>query len=417
MACVVIALLLLACTGAEPTPSKPAPPPPLPSPQAAAPAAEKSAVPRGPSDRSAAPADCPSGTLPVPGGRFVMGQSGPEPGRDEQPVHLVRVDGFCMDRTEVTRSGEATPWVGLSFAEAAAACAERGGRLPTEAEWEKAARGGCEIGSNPAECAADNARVFPWGDAPPTCSLANHSVVGPTGPTRCSEGVVAADSFDAGAGPYGHVHLAGNAWEYVSDFYHPGVYRADRPANPGGPASGAARVLRGGGWDTFSTNMRVSNRFTDNLKGSTVGFRCVFGGATPAIEDVAPLEYVSAPIVVRMADGSPISGRWLAVTAFDAADIDSRSGLPAPGRSPVAESGAAPSGATEQVVQIRVPQSVPLRFSAALDNGTARPGMPAAASGGIAWSAGDRAIQSDGDAGVTLDLAPLKMGRPRTPRP
>ncbi|MEC9390793.1 MAG: SUMF1/EgtB/PvdO family nonheme iron enzyme, partial [Myxococcota bacterium] len=102
----MIALLLLACTGAEPTPSESAPPPPLPSPQAAAPAAEKSAVPRGPSDRSAAPADCPSGTLPVPGGRFVMGQSGPEPGRDEQPVHLVRVDGFCMDRTEMTRSGE-----------------------------------------------------------------------------------------------------------------------------------------------------------------------------------------------------------------------------------------------------------------------------------------------------------------------
>jgi formylglycine-generating enzyme required for sulfatase activity len=87
-----------------------------------------------------------------------MGQQGTEAGSDERTVHLVRLDGFCMDRTEVTRVGEATPWVGLSFDEAVAACGKRDARLPTEAEWEKAARGGCELGGDPVTCTAEEDR-------------------------------------------------------------------------------------------------------------------------------------------------------------------------------------------------------------------------------------------------------------------
>ena len=370
----------------------------------------------GQTDLAESPDSCPDGMLPVPGGRFVMGDDGPEAGRDERPVHVVRVDPFCMDRTEATRPGEAQPWVGMTFEAAQAACASRGGRLPTEAEWEKAARGGCELAGDPLVCTGEDQRQYPWGDDSPTCTLANHSVVGAGGPKRCMSGPGRVDGTPSGAGPYGHLNLAGNVWEYVIDFYHPSVYRTGRPDNPSGPPSGPSRVLRGGAWDTFSTNMRASNRFTDSLKGSTVGFRCVAGGATPVVESVEPIQLVEMSVVVRMANGAPVQGRWLAITAFDAADIDPRSGLPAPGRSPVAEFGVQPSGGTDQRVTIRVPGAVPLRFSAALDNGSAPPGMPSAASGGIAWAPTDRIASSGGDA-LSLELAPMQMGRPHSPRP
>ena len=418
MAHLIVAMWLAGCGGD-------APPTPAPVQQGAAPAQVRAlgksgplvvTVPSGETVLSPAPAACPEGMLPVPGGRFVMGQTGTEAGSDEQTVHLVRLDGFCMDRTEATKEGARTPWVGLSFDEAAAACAKRDARLPTEAEWEKAARGGCELGGDPLTCTAEDVRIFPWGNEAPTCGLANHSVVGPGGPKRCSSGPTTVDQGQAGAGPYGHLHLAGNAWEYVLDFYHPGAYRADRVDNPKGPASGESRVLRGGAWDTFSTNMRVSNRFNDSLMGSTIGFRCVSGGADPVLEDLEPLAWVEASVTVRQKSGQAVSGRWLTVSAFDVADLSPASGLPEPGRSPVAEAGVAPSGAGEVEVKIRLPKGSDVRFSAALDNGSAPPGMPAAASGGIAWSAGSQVVEGDRKTSVILELAPLPA-HPHSPRP
>ena len=410
----MILFLIVACGGSEPSIEPASAPGGAP---ASAPTAVASNVPTGLTDATPAPAECPDGMLPVPGGRFVMGQSGSEAGTDERTVHLVRVDGFCMDRLEAARDGETGPWTGLSHAEAQAACESRGARLPTEAEWEKAARGGCEVGGDPLQCADDDLRIYPWGSASPTCELANHSMVGPGGPKRCTSEPGPVDGSAGGAGPYGHLNLAGNVWEYVLDYYHPGIYRSGRPDNPGGPESGEAHVLRGGAWDTFSTNMRVSNRFTDSLKGSTIGFRCVAGGAEPQTEEIEPMVSLEATVTVRMANKGSIEGRWLALTAFDAADIDRRTGLPAPGRSPLAEAGIEPEGASEYAVVIKVPSGVPMRFSAALDNGTAPPGMPSAASGGIAWAEKDKILYGSGDTRVILELAPLSMGRPHSPAP
>ena len=409
MARMIALAVLAACGTPEPETVNPTVAPP--------PAVVQNVASLGATMPSPAPASCPQGMLPVPGGRVVLGQTGDEAGTDEQTVHAVRVDGFCMDRTEVAQPGQSTPWVGVSHAEAQAACEARGGRLPTEAEWEKAARGGCELAGDPATCTEADMRVYPWGNQAPTCALANHSVVGPRGPTRCTDGPGPVAGGQAGAGPYGHVHLAGNAWEYVLDRYHPEIYRSDRPDNPGGPASGDVHVLRGGAWDTFSTNMRASNRFNDGLKGSTIGFRCVVAGATPVVEDVSPMAWVQATVDVRMASGGPIAGRWLTLTAFDAADIDQRSGLPAPGRSPLAESGVQPTGDLQQRVAIKLPKGVAVRFSAALDNGRAPPGMPAAASGGIGWAKQNQVLTEDGSSGLTLELAPLPMGHPHSPRP
>ena len=369
---------------------------------------------------SPGPTDCPSGALPVPGGRVVMGQDHGDAGQDESPVHTVHVDGFCLDRTEMTVEVRGETHSALKaiivedWNEAREVCALRGGRLPTEAEFEKAARGGCELGTSPEQCDAADMRHYPWGDGRPTCQLANHSAVSPRGPQRCHSGPDDAAGRAIGAGPYGHVNLSGNLWEPMSDWYHPKIYREGRPDNPGGPPSGRARVLRGGAWDTFATNMRISNRFSDHIKGSSLGVRCVFGGAEPTIEWIEPIEWVDVKVGVRMKNGQPIAGRWLTVTAFGEADVD-RSGLPKPGISPIAEGGARPEGLPQQTVSLAVPRDEMVRFSAALDSGAAVSGpMPAASSGGIGWvKQGMRVTEG---LAVTVVVEPLPS-RPHTPRP
>ena len=414
MARLSLVLLFAGCTGAPQEQTNVGNPPAAPPTQRAVVPAET--VPNGDLDARPAPPNCPEGMLPVPGGRFVMGQANGEAGSDEGPVHLVMVDGFCMDRTEAVQQGTNRPWVGLSWAEAKAACVARNARLPTEAEWEKAARGGCEFGSDPLRCDDGDARLYPWGSQAPTCDFANHSMVGPRGPQRCGDGPGPVDGTPRGAGPYGHLNLAGNVWEYVADSYHPSVYRSGRPENPAGPKDGRYRSLRGGAWDTFSTNMRVSNRFNDHLKGSTIGFRCVSSGAVPVIEDVALVQWSKVSVKVRQKSGSPLRGRWLVVTAFDAQDINPQSGLPEPGRSPVSEVGIVPNGQPELDVEIEIPDGSHVRFSAALDMGTPEGPQPAASSGGIGWAPKNHTVNGAGSTGITLELAPLPA-HPRTPRP
>ena len=419
MARMISTLLLAACGGDAPqTPSAVAPPaPPVASVPSARPQeASQRKVPEGATDLRLPPATCPNGMLPVPGGRFVMGQASGEAGSDERFVHLVMVDGFCMDRTEVAEPGTDRPWVKLGWKEAQAVCERRNARLPTEAEWEKAARGGCEIGGDPLQCDASDARLYPWGDQAPTCAQANHSVVGPRGPQRCGDGPGPVNGVASGAGPYGHLQLAGNVWEYVLDAYHPAIYRSGRPDNPMGPSQARYRTLRGGAWDTFSTNMRVSNRFNDHLKGSTIGFRCVQSDAKLAVEDIAPVDWQAVAVQVRQRSGANLDGRWLVVTAFDATDIDAKTGLPYPGRSPLAETGVVPTGAKQMGVTIEIPAGSTVRFSAALDLGGNSPmGGPAASSGGIGWAKGDHVVGDTQDP-VTLEVAPLPA-HPRSPRP
>jgi formylglycine-generating enzyme required for sulfatase activity len=247
----------------------------------------------------------------VPAGAFQMGSSEVEiddllarcdrPGlfcdrklyEPETPPHSVTLDGFWIDRTEVTNAqfvaylnefgnrreggGSAVrfgqgyiriqeedgayrvsegaaghPVVMVSWYGAQAYCEWVGARLPTEAEWEYAARG-------PA------GHTYPWGDDPPTLEL-----------TRFSSGsTVAVGGYPDGASWCGAQDMAGNVWEWTADWFGP--YPAGPQENPRGPASGTMRVLRGGGWHAAWQQVRSTFRLHDTAPSSVngcIGFRC-----------------------------------------------------------------------------------------------------------------------------------------------
>jgi hypothetical protein len=336
----------------------------------------------------------------VPAGAFVMGAA--DAGSDEGPIHVVRLAGFCLDRTELA-GPDGTPRLVSTWSDAVSVCAAQGKRLPTEAEWEKAARGGCELGADPSACDAQDLRTYPWGQQEPTCALANHAQPGPAGPSRCADGPVAVTQGTAG--PYGHVHMAGNVWEWTLDAYHPGVYTEGERVEPGGPASGTVHAMRGGAWDTFPVNMRVTNRFSDLVLGSTVGVRCARSQVEPVLSAVAPLQTVAVSGTITRV-GGPLQGVALYVTAFSADDM--QGGLPTPGASPLAEARLAPNGQPSQDYTLAVPQGARVVLSASLDTGVSGPG-PASGSGGHGQAA---PLLADGDAaGVNVELHP--MGRPQ----
>lgn len=190
----------------------------------------------------------------IPAGEFQMGNESGD--SDESHVHTVYTDAFWMDESEVTNAmyakcveaGECKTPRGLhygdpayaehpvyyvSWNDARAYCAWAGARLPTEAEWEKAARGGLE------------GKLYPWGDDPPSCTPGARNGAqydacdGDTAPVK---------SFAPNA--YGLYDMAGNLWEWVADWYNDAYYRTleDGVRNPTGPESGQSRVLRGGSW-------------------------------------------------------------------------------------------------------------------------------------------------------------------------
>jgi formylglycine-generating enzyme required for sulfatase activity len=213
----------------------------------------------------------------VPTGEFLMGgaigELGGEPA--ERPQHRVFVTEFLMDKTEVTwrqfrefaaATGTKLPpapiWgtpgdyaVGnVIYEEAKAYCTWVGGRLPTEAEWEKAARG-------------TDGRTYPWGNEfdPDRC----HSLAG--APHRAEP----VGSFAGCVSPYGVMDMAGGVWEWNADWYASG-YPAGATSDPRGPATGTERVLRGGAWVNMFTSLRTANRQKGAPDWRNVhhGFRC-----------------------------------------------------------------------------------------------------------------------------------------------
>jgi len=221
----------------------------------------------------------------VPGGDFTMGcdpATDTACDDDEYPIHPVTLSSFYIDRFETTQAtyekcvtnGGCTepssevaacnwdpvqntdlPVVCVTFAQARAYCDWRGLRLPTEAEWERAARG-------------TNMSLYPWGDSLPDCTRANSS--------ECGEQLMDAGALPDGATPDGLLDMAGNAGEWVSDWYNPDYYESARRQDPAGPASGDYRVIRGGMMTLDSRYLRSSNRSADDptLFRFSVGFRC-----------------------------------------------------------------------------------------------------------------------------------------------
>ena len=226
--------------------------------------------------------------LVVPAGNFWMGCAPADSScdSDEEPFHEVYLDAFSIDVTEVeaadyddcvqvdgctplgtdgacngAMSGRRDHPVNcVSWYQAEAYCVWAGRRLPTEAEWEKAARG-------------TDGRLHPWGDQPPDCSLA----VMDDGGWGCgTQETWPVGSLPAGQSPYGALDMAGNVWEWVSDRYSADYYSTSPAENPTGPTTGSERVFRGGSWLNDGGGLRASGRGWDlpSYSADGLGFRC-----------------------------------------------------------------------------------------------------------------------------------------------
>ena len=218
----------------------------------------------------------------IPEGIFSRGSD--SGGYDEKPAQEIYLDAFYIDKYEVSvkeynKYRKAANYVkpsvpffpgddavmdvprhavvGVSWHDSVNYCTWAGKRLPTEAEWEKAARG--THGLN-----------FPWGNKilPKRANLAGtgdgYKFMGPVG------------SYPMGRSVYGVYDMAGNVSEWVNDYYDQFYYQKAPIMNPTGPATGKNRVFKGGSWDARSVDIRTSKRFaaSPGRKDSILGFRC-----------------------------------------------------------------------------------------------------------------------------------------------
>lgn len=271
----------------------------------------------------------------VPSGEFLMGSAVSEIDSNEWPQHIVYIDGFWIDRTEVTnrqfeqfvaatgyrteaenegRGGlfdgyypifvsakgvdwrhpegtdsnldgcEECPVVQVSWNDAQAYCQWAGGRLPTEAEWEKAA------------CGVDDRR-YPWGNEKPNCRLATMT---DSHDENCGQekkpGPVG--SKPAGSSPYGALDMAGSVWEPVADWYGENYYGDSPASNPQGPDSGDKVIWRGGSFvplDSEQDWLRCTHRGRDpkTMRGNPGGIRCAMSAPTAAV----PAEITAMPAI------------------------------------------------------------------------------------------------------------------------
>jgi len=214
----------------------------------------------------------------VQGGAFRMGRPARQGFTDEQPMHLVKVSAFRLDRTEVTNEAfaqflnatkaeaadgrwqavagkERWPVVGVTWFGAEAYCKWKGGRLPTEAEWEWAAVG-------------PEWQVYPWGDQwdPRKCCCKQNR----------GQPYLDVGSLPAGASWCGALDLAGNCWEWCADWYGP--YSDQPQVDPRGPSRGADRVIRGGFYKNMADLFRGSCRLHQepHVGRDGIGFRCAY---------------------------------------------------------------------------------------------------------------------------------------------
>ena len=217
----------------------------------------------------------------VPAGQFIMGSN--EGFLDERPQRRVYLDGYWIGKYEVTvaqfrRFCEATgremprapewgwqdahPVANVTWHDAAAYAEWSGCRLPTEAEWEKAARG------------ADG-RLYPWGNVWDVENCNNYSDHNPAGDGYQQTQTAPVGSYPSGASPYGCLDMAGNVWEWCRDWYSSTYYSVSPSTDPQGSTSGSVRVLRGGSWNSYDDLCRAAFRY-DNSPSFTYdssGFR------------------------------------------------------------------------------------------------------------------------------------------------
>lgn len=231
------------------------------------------------SDRVAAPLSLKEDMVLIPAGEFVRGYDGG--GFDEKPQSRITLDAYWIDRYEVTYgaymafvdatghrkpisryvknfdqlSAPTQPAVYVSWEDADEYCRHRGARLPTEAEWEKAARG-------------PNGLLWPWGnqDKPGAANTGNPDPFEFPSPVA---------SFSQDKSPYGVYDLAGNVMEWVSDWYQEDAYKDNSPS-PKGPSSGSYKVIRGASWGTVGKETRLTARLkmVPDFRDTTIGFRC-----------------------------------------------------------------------------------------------------------------------------------------------
>jgi formylglycine-generating enzyme required for sulfatase activity len=221
----------------------------------------------------------------VPRGDVVMGCDVGECEADELPLHRVTISAFSIDRTEVTQGayeacvaagtcaeptcaydpGTSTdyPVACVRHADAADYCAFVDKRLPTEAEWERAARG--------------NDRRYPWGNQKPDCTRANAF--------GCAGQAQPVDLHPDGDSPFGAADMAGNVSEYVADFYDPGYYAVSPAIDPPGPPEDNAptRIRRGGAYSGGDETLATFDRIQvgPNVRADNIGFRCARDAADP----------------------------------------------------------------------------------------------------------------------------------------
>ena len=224
----------------------------------------------------------------VPAGKFTMGSENGN--ADEKPVHTVTLDAFYMDVYEVTNARykacvdargcipppkfegrfynyykagyDDYPVDAKDWNMSQMYCEWRGASLPTEAQWEKAARG-------------PDQRTYPWGEGIDK-SFANYDRSIKQVAENNNSGTTRVGSYQLGISPYGMYDMAGNVWEWVGDWYDENYYAQSPASNPLGPEIGYARVLRGGFWNGPVDMLRTSARsaYDPNNSPEMLGFRC-----------------------------------------------------------------------------------------------------------------------------------------------